>query len=554
MDRLDSSSKRSLGRLAASACVFGTLGLSLSAGMSGCDTVARIVWSDVAFTEIYSAGISTVGTGFATCEGTSGKAVMRIALRDSNDAPITPDTVLGGSQIDFSSSSISFTDSAIFDLPNAQCDDNCSGEFSCLTPPAVNESSYRRCTDTSSTGVSVDGNPRFVSETTSTQLFGVMLELTNSWRGELPESITNLNPDFDGDGRGDAGASLALQGFNNDRATDQRGSRLSLIQSMVTNWNDIRSNAQQLYQTETLFGYWTFGGSGAVTQSQIANLDSTPDDTEFVASNGRAVAAVNAITGNDGNAEQAAIFESMVTVLESSNGYANPQYTSAEKILTVVVDGPDGLRLPAFDAERVITAAQAVNARVFIVHVDSSIETTGINTSTGTEIPIIPDDPEYYQNQGEGFAAEADCDCRNFEVCRNVTQYSSQPGSNTDVPSPARASNFFCVPEYGEDGRIGPVDDYSRIACATGGGYIYVPDIGDLITQADWLPYALDGLWEVPVNIEAISRESVPSGQPYLIQTNMAITLGGDDNVYSHLPNPGATPAGDKRTVVFANY
>jgi hypothetical protein len=554
MDRLDSSSKRSLGRLAASACVFGTLGLSLSAGVSGCDTVARIVWSDIAFTEIYSAGISTVGTGFATCEGTSGKAVMRIAMRDSNDHPITPDTVLNGAEIDFSTDAISFTDSAIFELPDSDCDAGCSSGFSCVTPPTVNEASFRRCTNSSATGVSVDGAPRFVSETTSTQLFGVMLELTNSWRGELPESITNLNPDFDGDGRGDAGASLALQGFNNDRATDSRGSRLSLLSSMVTNWNDIRLNAQQRYQTETLFGFWTFGGSGAVTQSQIANLDSTPDDTEFVASGGRAGAAVTAISGNDGNAEQAAVFESMVTVLESNNGYNNPQYANAEKVLTVVVDGPDGLRLPAFDAERVISAAQAINARVFIVHVDTPIQTTGINTSTGDEIPIVPDDPEYYENQGDGFTAEADCDCKNFEVCRTVTQYSSQPGSNTDVPSAARAGNLFCVPEYGEDGRIGPVDDYARIACATGGGYIYVPSIGDLLTQADWLPYALDGLWEVPINVEAISRESVPSGQPYLIQTNMAITLGGDNNLYSHTPNPGATTPGDSRTVVFANY
>ena len=201
MDRLDSSSKRSLGRFCASACVLGTLGLSFGVGVSGCDIVARIVWSDVAFTEVYSAGITSEGTGFATCDGTAGPAIMRVALRTSEKAAITPDTVLNGATVDFGRDAIEFSDSAIFELPNSDCDAGCSQGFSCITPPAVNEASYKRCTNSSSAGVSATGNPRFVAELDKTQLYGVMLELTRSWRGELPESITTLSPDFDGDGR-----------------------------------------------------------------------------------------------------------------------------------------------------------------------------------------------------------------------------------------------------------------------------------------------------------------------------------------------------------------
>ena len=308
MDRLDSSSKRSLGRLAASACVFGTLGLSLSAGMSGCDTVARIVWSDLAFTEIYSAGISTVGTGYETCAGVSDLAVVRVALRDSERAPITPDTVLNGSSIDFSTNSIEFSNSAVFELPNVDCDGTCQNEgFTCITPPAVNESSYRRCNDSSATGVSVADSPRFVSELDRDQLFGVMLEETGSWRGQLPTSITDLNPDFDGDGQGDSGASISLQTPNNERATDRQDRRINLVRDMVTNWNDIRANADQAYQTASFFGLWTFGGSGINVTSEIAELDSTEGNVEFVDSNGRATAAGNGLNGNDGENAAAAV-------------------------------------------------------------------------------------------------------------------------------------------------------------------------------------------------------------------------------------------------------
>jgi hypothetical protein len=312
-----------------------------------------------------------------------------------------------------------------------------------------------------------------------------------------------------------------------------------------------RSNAQQLYQTETSFGFWTFGASAAKLESRVAALDSTPDDAEFLTSNGRAVAAVASVSGNDGDPEPAAVFESMVAVLESTDGYASSQYADAEKILTVVVDGPDELRLPDLDVERVVAAAQAVDARIFIVHIDTPVQATGINPSTDAEISLFPDEPGYVRAQGAGFASEADCDCKNFEACRAPTRYAAAPGDPIDFPADPGA--LYCVPEYGEDGRIGPIADYERIACATGGGYIYVPDPGDLLTQADWLPYALDGLWELPVRIAPLADGSVPPGEPYLIQTNLAITLDGENNLYSHFPNPGATTPGDTRAVLFAD-
>ena len=526
------------------------LALPLAFCSAGCPTpVVYLPVSDVAFTEVYSAGITPPAS---SCEGTDGSAIMRVALRTSEKAAITPDTVLDGATIDFGRDSITFSDSAIFDLPDSECDAGCAQSFSCITPPAIDEQDYERCANNNA-GLSASGDPRFVSKTDETQLFGVMLEFTTSWRGQLPEELTNLSPDFDGDGRGDLGANIALQGFDNERATDRQDRRLDLVSTMATSaWNDVRSNALQAYGTETFFGFWTFGSSGAVTQSRVAALGSTADDTEFVSSNGRAVAAINSVDGNEGDAAQAAIFESMVTVLGSTNGYAKPEFADAEKILTVIVDGPDGLRLPDFDADRVIAAANAIAARVFIVHVDTPVQTTGTNTSTGDQIDLFPDDPEYVEIQGAGFASEADCDCKNFESCRAVTQYGSQPGSTNDVPALANAANLFCVPEYGEDGRIGPVDDYARIACATGGGYIYIPDIGDIEAQAAWLPYALDGLWEIPVDVEAVSRGFVTAGEPYLLQTNLSVELGGDRRTYSHLPNPGANTPGDRRAVVFA--
>ena len=505
-------------------------------------------WSDRVFTEIYSAGLTPART--SSCQASNGSAVLRVALRDSERAPITPDIFIGDSAVDFSRESISFASSALFELPNATCDADCSSGFSCVTPPAVNESSYLRCTRAEEDLLTVAGDPVFVSRTDRTQLFGVMLEQTGSWRGRLPTSITDLNPDLDGDGQSDPGASLTLQSYDNDRATDRQDRRINLARDTVTNWNDVRANAEQVYQTQSLFGLWTFGGSGVNVTSLIADLDSVPDDVEFIDSTGRTVAASLALDGNDGVAEQAAIYESMVTVLGSINGYASSEYADTDKILAIVVDGPDELRLPSVDAERVIAAANAIDARIFIVHVDTAVQTMGISTSTGGDIPLFPDDPAYYASQGEGFASEADCDCKNFEACRQPTRFSSTPDGPLDTPENPDA--FYCVPDRGEDGRIGPIADYERIACATGGGYLYVPDVGRLTAQTSWLPYALDGLWEIPVEVALFANGSVASGEPFLIQTSLTIELGGDNNTYSHLPNPGANTPGDARTMLFS--
>ncbi len=494
--------------------------------------------------QVYSAGITaTNGPG---CMATDGTAVLRFAMRGFRDEVITQRTL---EDVDdtFPADTIRFADNALFEPGNLQCEPGAcsSDDWTCNPPPGASTPDWQQCYIPGDELITSTGDPVFVSRTDRNQLFGVMLEFTNSWRGSLPETITNLNPDFDEDGRGDAGASLVLQNSDSTRATDPRGARFSLLDSMQTRWNDIRQNAMQRHTTETFFGLWTFGSSGASVFSRVARLDSTPEGTEFVSSNGRAAAAVANVSINGGNPEQAAVFESMIAVLESPNGYASPEFAEAEKVLTVVVDGPDELRLPHTDVDDVIAAAQAVGARVFIVHVDTPVQTTGINTSTDDEIPLFPADPTYYASQA-GFASQDACDCKNFEACRTVTSYSYEPGNTTSIPDDS--NTLYCVPDRDQNGRLGPIADYERIACATGGGYIYVPDSGRLVEQADWLPYTLYGLWELPVDVDLPG----PDPDAYMLQTDLVVRLGGFDETFSHTHDFNPNQPGDSRIVLFS--
>lgn len=106
------------------------------------------------------------------------------------------------------------------------------------------------------------------------------------------------------------------------------------------------------------------------------------------------------------------------------------------------------------------------------------------------------------------------------------------------------------MPKRDANGRVGPIDDYAQVACATGGGYIYVPEPEALSNQLSWLPRVLDGLWEVPVEVNALDRGDVEGDQAYQLQMNMTLTFDGTSCPYS-LSQKGTLQSSDTRTVVF---
>ena len=134
------------------------------------------------------------------------------------------------------------------------------------------------------------------------------------------------------------------------------------------------------------------------------------------------------------------VYQAVATILEGA--YADEQYADFEKTLVLVTDGPDDLRLPAFDLERVLDTANAQNVRIFVVHLDAE-------TELGTEtLPLYRDDPRYYQSQDP---CSADTDCKNFEECRVPQGSAAQSGAVEDPPTES-----YCLPKRGDDGRLGP--------------------------------------------------------------------------------------------------
>jgi hypothetical protein len=156
--------------------------------------------------------------------------------------------------------------------------------------------------------------------------------------------------------------------------------------------------------------------------------------------------------------------------------------------------------------------------RIFIVHFERQVE-----TALPSGVPLLPDLPDYVNGQSE---CTSDDECKNFEECRSVTAYANRDGSMVQVPA-GKTTGSFCALRRDDNGRIGPVDEYAQIACETGGSYMYFPDVESLGEKINFLPYAMDGLWEVPLTLDAYNRGELPAGEPFNIQAEFQVTIDG---------------------------
>lgn len=517
-------------RFSALAAMIPTLGLAATAtlvSMSGCDTVARLTFPDLKFASVQSSGLIPAA---GSCDGSTGPAKLRMVLLDTQNQPITPETTLTGTSVNLTRDSVELSSSALFEMPDVLCAGSCDNTAAtCGTASPGFETALNRCFV--SEGLGVNSDPTFVSDLVKNQLFGVVIENTGSLSGSLPSSFGMLYPDLNGDGKGQQVVELLSQ--RPERATDSSRRRASAFGRLVTNWELAQADATSR-TVETYFGAWSFAGSQASLQSLVTGVWTTTGSA--------ARAGISKVSGTP-EKQQASVFESTARVLSDATGFADPRFADYEKTLVLFVDGPDELRLKGQTAQTVIDAANATNTRVFVVHIDPKI---ALETSGGN--PLIVDDPAYVAAQ-DGCAD--DSECKNFEECRQSMRFSSNPGQNVSTPSDERAALNFCLPKRDENGRLGPVDDYAQIACATGGGYIYLSNTESLADQIDWLPFAMDGLWEVDVNIDAISRQSVAPSEPYLVQTTLQVRVDGEakTSVYSQ---KGSDVAQDNRMVIFA--
>lgn len=105
------------------------------------------------------------------------------------------------------------------------------------------------------------------------------------------------------------------------------------------------------------------------------------------------------------------------------------------------------------------------------------------------------------------------------------------------------------------DGRFGPLDAYARIACETGGHYMYVTDPRALNERFDLVTDLLGGTWKVDVTVEALERAAVPAG-PYRIGGVISVTADGKSDPFFMAPLGdeaafGTVDKDDTRGVIF---
>ncbi|MFB6264475.1 MAG: hypothetical protein ABEL76_12765, partial [Bradymonadaceae bacterium] len=187
---------------------------------------------------------------------------------------------------------------------------------------------------------------------------------------------------------------------------------------------------------------------------------------------------------------------------------------------------------------------QKWNVRLFIVHLDRAVDKSKLR-----------DDPQYYGRQTD--SCSSDSDCRPWEICRKVHGYSSQSGEITsDDPKDNWRSGEFCMPQRNEAGRFGPIETYSRLACASGGGYIYVKSPSDLSWALKWTPLTMNGLWESTVSVQKIRRGKYTQGEGVRVGASLQVTAGGNTvnksmSITGEATGGQNTDAGDNRGVLF---
>lgn len=510
-----------------------TSGLLALTGATGCDTVARISFQSREFQSVEPIGFTSVA---GSCDGSEGALRFRSVFIASDNGPIRPGDTIASQEVAPAEEDFSFQSGDLYQLPDVSCSTG-DNPVSCNTPfecgIASTASGQNRCVTNAT--VATTGDPTFLSDLEGPQLFGVLLENAASLDGFLPSGVGELSYDFDEDGIAE---SELDQNQRPGRETDPQRTRKQAITAMFTNWQLAQNIALQ-DNRDTSFGLWTFSGPGGEASLNSVVEDLAPSGLPFTESREIAGDARSQYVGSvNAERQRANVYDAMIRVLGE---YNQADYQNHEKTLVVFVDGPDDLRLTSATAQDVIDAAGDV--RVIIVHLDPSLD---LETPNGT--PLFRDDPDYWLETRQSPCAD-DSECFNYEECRQPTGYAQTP--NNPVVSERDFTQTYCLPKRNEtDGRIGPIDAYAEIACATSGGYIYVPGADALSSRMSPLPFVMDGLWELPVSLDELSLGDIASDSGYKLATDVTVTIGGTSQPYSF--SEGANASEDTRAVIFS--
>lgn len=490
---------------------------ALFVGVAGCDTVAQIPFSDRSFQEVQPVYLMPQDFGTPSDSGQvqnfeelcgpldgGESATMNMVFLDSDREPIKPDEDIGGQAVDPGSDDVTFDGGHLYSLPDLDCDDDdlavdC-GQFSCSS---VGDES--RCRE--STSVNASGTVEFVGAEPDSQALAVVMPNIGRWEGRYHTDFEDLYEfDEDGDNR-------SLDGPRDDSvAVDSDGNRFTSLGDLASDWERLSEYVLN-HERQVKFGFWLFGEDNAQVTSMIAAAG--PGDDVWTEDASRADDAVDAVPRADEG--RAGIYNSVIRVIQDGFGADGADVDEAHLLLLV----------PGYDERRqndvidVVNTAHDHDVAISVIQVDSALD----------EPDHVRDDREYYRDQTPCTGAD---ECANYEDCREPIRYVDSPSTNDpdDVvwPEDGEVGQTFCLPDYDANGRVGPIEEYQRLACATGGSYTYVPDADRGLMHdplRGWL-WNAEAAWAVDVDIGELGNRTEPESA-YLLETVLDVNLHGNE-------------------------
>ncbi len=520
-------------------------------GMTGCDTVARIPFSDRGFRTILPLSMTAAGDNAAQqCGGVdlasldNANARMTMVLLDDSSHPIKLGEEMRvqiGNQmhaefVEPEAGDFGFSGGRLYSFPDLPCESN----DDCPTPMGCNDvdgSGQSWCTDNDRLeGISVIGEPRYVGEEPQSQALAVVISEAGRWRGYYDIQLYNGFYHFDPDE--EANTPLEAQPIR-EAAVDPDGVRINALNQVASTWGNLNEYVSEDGRTAH-FGLWTFASENAAVQSRVAEV--SPSGSMWTGDVGNAEQAASRVNNTDSRQARGNVFRSALTAL--NQGFDNnAQVQNAEaKSMVLIVGGHDERRQA--DVDDLIARANELDVSISVVQIDRERNPAS---------HILRDDWRYYDEDG-GTVPQCsdDSDCENYQACRAPARYTRSASSTNpnDVVHPTDLDATWCLPTYDDKGRIGPIAEYDRLACETGGAYFYIPEprealINDALAA---VVYGKEAAWEVDMFLDIDTGGQFGPGEPVLMETELQATVVANSTRRFERPTDAA---GDTRRVFF---
>lgn len=426
----------------------------------------------------------------ANCDDPGPRQRIPFMISTTDVFPLVPGDTVNGLVIEpgltLDAGSLAVRRPRVSTLTDTECtsDADCTGDFKCAT--AGMPGAPRQCTRQ---------NPvTFVPETIRAdfepgvnedqqQLVGVLIENTAMLEGRLPTASGGLHDE--------TGEKDLLT--EPTRASDPTRIHREAIKTFLVN---LASVADPLNTAATIF--WYAGQVSAEARPLIKERE-LEDHFENDLSLGESL-----IDGMPNPVPKPAnLWQAVLAMIDKDFGLA--KYAEHEKFLFVFTDGPNEVWDPEATYEQVLQAAAQINLHIYIVHLDAAVDPT-----------LIRDLPTYWAGNDncqsdpgcmKAPACASDANCGSHEECRPAKIYSETAGGPvTETPV------SYCLPAWDAEGHLGPIDQYSDLACRTGGSYMYVTRPEQLRPYWGALANAVNGQYSIEADFAALESSDFPDG------------------------------------------